>query len=386
MNSQICVRRCLDSLFVCVLRFYTESCLIWLRMTQSIWLCDSESKETEPSVSYALWEALGFNVAIHWMMHSPHFILSQKRQNLLSHTPLVVYNSVLPGTFMVHMTESVRIRLRADFFSFRKVNYKFVENNKLLPPYMCVCGSIRPICYVTWRATPKYVASAYHACKLMAMVAIFLHLAHTHIDEYAHTHWLQHTPTHCNTHRHVHAHGLGRDFSASRTHTHWSIRTHTCTATHCNTLQHTATHVDTLQHTVTHCNTLQHTTTHYNTLQYTAAHCSTRRHTATHCNAMQRTATHYNTLQHTATRCNTRQHTATPCNTLQRTATHCNTLQDTTTHCNTLQHTATHVDTLLHTARHCKTLQHTTIHYNTLQHTATHGNTRRHTAAHCNTL
>lgn len=63
MNSQICVRRCLDSLFVCVLRFYAESCLFWLRMTQSIWLRDSESKETEPSVSYALWEALGFNVA-----------------------------------------------------------------------------------------------------------------------------------------------------------------------------------------------------------------------------------------------------------------------------------------------------------------------------------
>ena len=29
-----------------------------------------------------------------------------------------------------------------------------------------------------------------------------------------------------------------------------------CTATHCNTLQHTATHCNTLQHTATHCNTI----------------------------------------------------------------------------------------------------------------------------------
>ena len=43
----------------------------------------------------------------------------------------------------------------------------------------------------------------------------------------------------------------------------------TCTATHCNTLQHTATHCKTLQRTATHCNTLQRTATHCNTLQHT---------------------------------------------------------------------------------------------------------------------
>jgi len=42
-----------------------------------------------------------------------------------------------------------------------------------------------------------------------------------------------------------------------------------CTATHCNTLQHSATHCNTLHHTVTRCNTLQHTA-----------------HTATYCNSL----------------------------------------------------------------------------------------------------
>jgi len=91
----------------------------------------------------------------------------------------------------------------------------------------------------------------------------------------------------------------------------------TCTATHCNTLQHI----------VTHCNTLQHTATHYNRechgSQSTAldTHCNTLQHTATHCDALQCSAVHYHTLQHTATHCNTLQHTATHCNTLQHTAT-----------------------------------------------------------------
>ena len=218
------------------------------------------------------------------MMHSPNYILSQKRHNILSHTPLVVYNSVLVGNFMAHMTELVRIRLRPDFFFFRKVNYKFVEKNKLLPPYMCVCGSVWPIFYVTWRATPKYIARTCHACKLMAMVAISLHLAHTHIDEYAHTHWLQHTATHIDTYTLMDLVAI----SLHLAHTHIDQYAHTHvlqhTATHGNTRQHTATHDDTLQHTAAHCNILQHTTTHYNTLQDTARHCNTRRHTATHYN------------------------------------------------------------------------------------------------------
>ena len=51
-------------------------------------------------------------------------------------------------------------------------------------------------------------------------------------------------------------------------------RESTCTATHCNTLQHITTRCNTLQHTATHCNTLQHTATHCNTLQHTATHCN----------------------------------------------------------------------------------------------------------------
>jgi len=58
---------------------------------------------------------------------------------------------------------------------------------------------------------------------------------------------------------------------------------HDCTATHCNTLQHTATHCSTLQHTAAHCNTLQHTAT----LQQTR--CNTLQHIATQCNTMQQT-------------------------------------------------------------------------------------------------
>jgi len=88
-----------------------------------------------------------------------------------------------------------------------------------------------------------------------------------------------------------------------------------CTATQCNTLQHTATHYNTLQHTATHCSTLQHTATHYNTPQ----HIVTR--------VLWCAATRYHELQHTATHCNALQHTTTRCNTLQHTIKHCNTLQ-----------------------------------------------------------
>jgi len=55
-------------------------------------------------------------------------------------------------------------------------------------------------------------------------------------------------PTHCNILQH----------SASASHLsfwwHWG---QLCTATHCNTLQHTATHCNTLQHTATHCECCQ---------------------------------------------------------------------------------------------------------------------------------
>ena len=89
--------------------------------------------------------------------------------------------------------------------------------------------------------------------------------------------------------------------------------TQQCTASHCDTVQHTA---STVQHTAAHGNTLhtwQHTATHCDTLQHSAAHGSTRQHTAAHSNTLQ--------LQHTAgaTHCN--------CNTLQlqhtANATHC---------------------------------------------------------------
>jgi len=42
----------------------------------------------------------------------------------------------------------------------------------------------------------------------------------------------------------------------------WRGRWTHCTATHCNTLQHTATHCYALQHNETHCNMLLHTTSY----------------------------------------------------------------------------------------------------------------------------
>ena len=72
---------------------------------------------------------------------------------------------------------------------------------------------------------------------------------------------------------------------------------YTCTAGHCNILQHTATYCNALQHTATHCNTLQHTATHCNTLHYTATHCNTLQHTD--CNTMHHAAPHCTRMQHT---------------------------------------------------------------------------------------
>jgi len=132
----------------------------------------------------------------------------------------------------------------------------------------------------------------------------------------------------------------------------------TCTATHCNTLQHTATHCNTLQHTATHCNALQHTATLCNTLQSISTKpadmsanlshgvcecalvfvcvygCQGKKYAVIymHCHALQHTATHHNTLQNTATCCNMLQHTVTHCNTLQHT-------QYTAQHCYRPQHT-----------------------------------------------
>ena len=76
----------------------------------------------------------------------------------------------------------------------------------------------------------------------------------------------------------------------------WPVLT---VSTRCNTMQHVATCCNTLRHTffevlcllwqfhctATHCNTLQHTATHYNTLQHTATHWTHW----THCN----TVTHH---------------------------------------------------------------------------------------------
>jgi len=95
-----------------------------------------------------------------------------------------------------------------------------------------------------------------------------------------------------------------------------------CSATHCNTLQHTATQhhhyrmltlaTSALQHTATHCNTLQHTATHCNTLP-PLSHAQPRYlSSATHCSILQNPVTYCNTPQHTATHRNIRQHTVNP--------------------------------------------------------------------------
>jgi len=99
------------------------------------------------------------------------------------------------------------------------------------------------------------------------------------------------------------------------------------------------------------------TATYCNTLQHSAIHCNAPEHTATQCNALHRTATYYNTLRKNGT-------------TLQLTAIQFDTLQHTVIHCNTPQHTATQFNALQHAATQCDTLQYTAPHYSTLQHTA----------------
>ena len=91
--------------------------------------------------------------------------------------------------------------------------------------------------------------------------------------------------THCNTHCNMHCNNT---LQHAATHCRWYT---TCTATHCNTLQHTAPHCTTLHHTAPHCNTLQVTrhlekanSMHRNTLQHTL------QQTASHCNTLQLTA------------------------------------------------------------------------------------------------
>jgi len=107
---------------------------------------------------------------------------------------------------------------------------------------------------------------------------------------------LQHTATHCNTLQRTAAHcnSLQR------------------TVTHCCTLQHTTAHCHTLQHINSHCNIPSHTATHRHTLPHTTTHCTPAIHrntphhtccTATHCNTLQHTATHRNTPQHACCRC-----------------------------------------------------------------------------------
>ena len=64
-----------------------------------------------------------------------------------------------------------------------------------------------------------------------------------------------------------------------------------CTATHCNTLQHTVTHCNTLHHTATYCNTLHHTIIHYTTLNHAATNCTTLHYIAPRCIPLQHTAT-----------------------------------------------------------------------------------------------
>ena len=128
-----------------------------------------------------------------------------------------------------------------------------------------------------------------------------------------------------------------------------------CTATNCNTLQHTVTYRNKLLHVATQI--------FYLAIMADWTHIFRHIHTATHCN----TFTHCYTLQN---RCWTSPFwPAGPM--FPFAATHCNTLQRTATHCNTLQHTAAQIlDPAILTDR-----THVSCHCNTLQHTATHCNT-----------
>jgi len=124
-----------------------------------------------------------------------------------------------------------------------------------------------------------------------------------------------------------------------------------------------------VKHIATHFYTL-HTTAHCNKLQCTATDCDTLQHTATD-EQNDAKVKHRKAILHAS-------HNHAHCNTLR----HCNTRQIATACCSKMQHTATH--SLQHT--HCNILQHTTTYCNTMQHSATHCNIMQHTAAHCNTL
>ena len=152
---------------------------------------------------------------------------------------------------------------------------------------------------------------------------------------------------------------------------HYATHMWYCTATHCNTLQHTAPNctlrarnMSPRRHTCValHCNTLQRSATHYTALHFARKKYGTNDATqmwrciATHCNTLHFARKKYVTvmphvcgiaLQHIPTQCNTlhfarrKYFTMTPhvCGiALQR-------RQHIATHCNTLQHIATHGNT-----------------------------------------
>ena len=103
------------------------------------------------------------------------------------------------------------------------------------------------------------------------------------------------------------------------------VREIACTATHCNTLQHTATHCDSgLQRVAACCSARdvaheqQHIAAHFNILQRCTRVGDSERVCVRECvgdSEIACTATHYTALQHNATHCDTLQHTATHCST-----------------------------------------------------------------------
>jgi len=168
-------------------------------------------------------------------------------------------------------------------------------------------------------------------------------------------------------------------YTATRCNTHCTIRATICFANHC-VLQHTAI----LQHTATYCNTLY--AKGDEVVQQSMC-------TATHCNTLQHTATHCNTLQHTATHCNTLhdEGNKTLLATLAEyhsSATQTDTQTDrltgtqpvyTCTYIHVYTHTHTHTHT--HTRTHTRTFNHahTHIHTHTLSLSLSHTHTHTHT-------
>jgi len=167
---------------------------------------------------------------------------------------------------------------------------------------------------------------------------------------------------------------------------HWTRLTTYCTATHCNTLQHTATHWTRLTtywtwlHQPQHCNTA----THHNTLQHIATHRNTLQRTTTHCNTLDHPYMVYDSFTCWTWPMHTLEMTP-PITTPQHTLTH----RNAATHRNTLQHTAIHTGSLIHGVWRIHTLDmthsftgddvanhNTATHYNALQHC----NTLQHTA------